>query len=403
MESSNIIIHRSRIEHRADLAVCITPFLFNGETHELEFSVQSEFQDFLSDRADGPFLGLLMLGMLTGSDIHVEGPLSPRLYTAFSHAGQELIRVTIPELKRVRITADTLCKNPIRGEHVATAFSAGVDSFHTIKKFFYDNPPPGMKVSHLTFANVGAHLQLGSELHNRRYLKHLPFAQKNSLPYLSVDSNISKYYEGQIHILMTVTLLNAAAALSIQNNMAFYYFAGTIEYRGMSFRKGTDISNIEGALIPLLATESLDFIGVGGDVPRLEKTRDIAELPDAQAFLEVCPFEAGNCSKCYKCMRTLFSMELLGCLHQFKQVFNLERYYAEKQNYLYALFRPEKDSQLKDEILKYAKQSGYHFSWKTHILGRILGLKYIVYVLRKKLIRRIRKQSRQISKYSKIH
>lgn len=402
MKTSNLMILHTRIEQRGELSVCITPFFFEGTTHELEFSVQTEFEDFLSDRADGPFLALLMLGMLTGSDIQVEGPLSPRLYNAFSHNGQELIRRVIPELKRVNISANALIPNPIKGESVATAFSAGVDSFHTINQYFFDNPAPQMRITHLSFANVGAHLNLGEKLHYQRYKKHLPFAQKNQLPFLSINSNISDFYVGRIHILLNVSLLNSAAALSIQNGLSYYYMAGTRDYDGMHFNKTNDISSIEGALIPLFATESLDFLLTGSEIGRLEKTRYIADLPDAQQFLEVCPFEAGNCSKCFKCMRTMITLDLLGKLDQFKQVFDIDHYHASKQNYLYSLYIPEADAPLKKKIRQYAVNIGYHFSWKTRIWGRIIGLKYLAYVARKKLLRRLRGQSRSISKYHKL-
>lgn len=70
-------------------------------------------------------------------------------------------------------------------------------------------------------------------------------------------------------------------------------------------------------LDPLWSSEALELVHDGAELTRLEKTLLVAEHEVALRHLRVCwrnPENAYNCGACEKCVRTMISLELAGCL-----------------------------------------------------------------------------------------
>ena len=64
-------------------------------------------------------------------------------------------------------------------------------------------------------------------------------------------------------------------------------------------------------------------------VTRYEKTERIADNHLAQKYLDVC-FCFNNCGKCSKCRRTLLTLDLLGKVQEFGQIFDVDAFEKDK-------------------------------------------------------------------------
>lgn len=70
----------------------------------------------------------------------------------------------------------------------------------------------------------------------------------------------------------------------------------------------------------LLSTEATDSISTGSQYTRAAKTAQVAEIEPSYRHLDIC-VEPGtsrsgfrNCSRCWKCARTMVTLEALGKL-----------------------------------------------------------------------------------------
>ena len=87
----------------------------------------------------------------------------------------------------------------------------------------------------------------------------------------------------------------------------------------------------------LLSTESLDCVSTGCEMSRVEKTELVATYEPSYRFLNVCvnpAFEGRNCSVCFKCCRTMITMEFLGSDHLYRKVFDFEKFGKVRRQYL---------------------------------------------------------------------
>lgn len=69
------------------------------------------------------------------------------------------------------------------------------------------------------------------------------------------------------------------------------------------------------------STSTIRFEHWGASVHRADKVRTIAEVPLAQEHLRVCwehRIPTGNCSRCEKCLRTMFQLSAAGHLEDFR-------------------------------------------------------------------------------------
>ena len=95
---------------------------------------------------------------------------------------------------------------------------------------------------------------------------------------------------------------------------------------------------------------------------RFEKLVKLADDPFSAQYLNVCfNFNGKNCGECYGCLKTMVVLDLLGKLHNFDKVFDLEKYYSDRRKYIKILadgtHRPELASLRESwaDMVKYAK------------------------------------------------
>jgi hypothetical protein len=243
-----------------------------------------------------------------------------------------------PGLKRISITADNYTEEKIDTANlIGTGFSGGVDSFCTLYDHFVLEKNDKYRINGLIHLNVGSHGSFSNSNTGEKFLKRYgylsEYANSINLPFIPVDSNIHRYHEKWGH-QKTVSITLVSAILALQNGFYKYYVASAIDYLNMMLygKASRDFSLAEFSesyLLPLLGTETLQFIPDGQQYTRSEKMLHIADYAPVKKYLNVCVGSSGdekNCSICSKCLRTQMTLESAGYLEDFSDIFNIQKY-----------------------------------------------------------------------------
>ena len=88
----------------------------------------------------------------------------------------------------------------------------------------------------------------------------------------------------------------------------------------------------------------IKFYSTGAEVSRLEKTKALIDYEPAHKFLNVCVEGVKNDSICFKCVRTMLTLDGLKALDNFNNVFNVlmyrkNRFWYLKELYTLAVFK----------------------------------------------------------------
>jgi hypothetical protein len=353
---------------------------FSDKKKYLWYSLPKKFSQYLmTEKLDGFLVGVLLLAMKLGEDIEVKGAVSERLYFNLTNSYMKIMQILIPELIKVNINPQyldngktTKCEGA-----VVTGFSAGVDSFSTIYDHYLNDPLPDYKITHFVFNNVGSHGVGDSEktraLFNARYDLVKGYPREIGIDFIKIDSNLSEVLEMDYE--QTHFPRNVSAILLLQKLFAKYYYSSSLQYKDCSIKPYYDMAITDPVAVHLLSTETLECISTGCQYSRVEKTRRLAKLPGANRWLNVCvkPSPDGkNCSTCWKCCRTLLTLEILGLLEDFGQVFSLDKWKRVKNRYLLGVIGNSKDLYAK-EIIDYARIEGYPFKPWLVVASRSLN------------------------------
>lgn len=302
---------------------------FSGTARTLWFSVPREFGWMVSDRCDAALLALLICSMAQGEEIQADGVVSERLYYSLSACLQPILRSVIPTLHEVDIYAHEVERATSTGDAVATGFSAGVDSFCVLADHYYETPPPGFRLTHLLFNNVGSHGfgREGEQLFRRRLGRVRPVADRIGLPIVAVNSNLDQFYN-DFGFQLTHTPRNASVGLLLQNGLGKFLYASSYRSTEVFVGPSDSIAYVDPITLPMLSTERTAALSVGSRYSRVEKTLRIAGIRDSHQALDVCLTGTthGNCSACTKCMRTMITLHLAGYLGRYRNVFDFETY-----------------------------------------------------------------------------
>lgn len=347
-------------------------------TSYLWYEVDHKYEKYLTtEKLDGFLVGLLLQAMKDGEDIRVLGAVSQKLFFNLSTYYINIAHLIVPGLKKIKIKPEALdygdsysCANG-----VVTGFSAGVDSFCTVYDHLLSDSPPDYKITHFVFNNVGSHGQkdctAARKLFNARYELAKSFPDDVGLDFLRIDSNLTEILK--LAFQKSHVTRNASALLVLQKLFAKYYYASTYRYEDSYIRETHDVAHADPMTIHLLSTETLECISTGCQHSRVEKTKRIADLNAARHWLNVCvrPSDDGkNCSICHKCCRTLATLEMLGRLQEFGEVFDLDRWRRIRTKYLLHLLSLKNDD-FSNEIKEYARRSNYSFGLFLTIIANL--------------------------------
>lgn len=349
----------------------------DGEEKLLWYSFDESIADYVTDEVhDGFLVGLLLLAMKKGEDIHIKGVISERLYYNLENYYMSIISSVYPELKKINIYPEQLSNGnnfESKGK-VLTGFSAGIDSFCTIYDHSLEEIPDSYKITHFLFNNVGSHgenAEQGESLFLERYNLIKGFTIEAGLDFIKVNSNLSSLLN--MNFQQTHVPRNVSSVLMLQKLIGKYYYASTYRYQDSFVGETYDLAYSDPFALHLLSTEVLDCISSGCQHSRVEKTRRVSELPSSNKWLNICvsPVKQGeNCSCCWKCNRTLITLELLDKIDDYKDVFDLEKWSWSKKWYIPEVILNKKNNDpLIDEIRELAAEKEFIFSFGQRALG----------------------------------
>jgi hypothetical protein len=326
-------------EDEAEISVQIDSVKLGQD--RLWFSTPKKFESYLcKTRMDGFLVGLLFPAMQYGENIHVSGCVSEKLLFNLNNYVIPLLLAFSPSCKRTNITADETSSERFYCKGVGTGFSAGVDSFCTIYDRFELENSPDYKINSFLFLNVGSHGSAKSEekqasahsLFRKRYDYLKQFSSELGLDFIPLNSNLHYFHpwEGR-----TQTLATIAGILILQGLYHRYYYGSAgLSYSeqlifGDKFREISESACCDPMLVPLLSTESLDFVLDGMQYSRTEKILHIMDYSPVKKYLNVCVEREDtyeNCSVCTKCSRTLMTLTSAGVVDQFAHLFDIKKY-----------------------------------------------------------------------------
>ena len=368
--------------------VKLTSMIETGEgTTELWYAVDREYEDYCTDESvDAFLLGLFIHAMKLGENIFLEAPISEKLYYNMKHNIIKLYALMHPSFQEISIHPKNLNQSAVNphSNGIATGFSGGVDSFSLLADhYFHKDITPNYKITHLIYNNVGAHGKHAPVFFHKRYEHLKRFSEEFGLPFVKIDSNLHQIVDSSF--LLSFLPRNVASVLVLQKLFAKYIFASSYKYDQLLTQPLSKDGYIyrDAYIQPLtfsyFGTESTECVLAGSEYSRIEKTLQIASLEPTYRYLYVCTDTdsgtAMNCSTCFKCARTLLTLDILGLLHHYQDVFDIQKYKNIRQGYIESLLYER--GIFSNEILKLATEHNYPISPVT----RFLGTKYIYPVL----------------------
>jgi hypothetical protein len=349
--------------HQAKLTAKVT---CGSGTHELTYSIPVEYADwFATDRCDGFVVGLLFQAMERSEDMVLEGPISSRLFHSLQSFFIPLMAQAFLNLHPVKIVPASLTTEQSGGMGVATGFSGGIDSFASVIQHLVGERSPDHRITHFLFHNAGGHghgkPEDARKLFLQRYNMVQPFTREVGIPLIPVDSNLAEVFP--IDFITMHSALNASIPLVLQNQFQRYYYASAYKYADCGVNRTDDIAHFDPFAFHLLSTESLECVSTGCQMSRIEKTALVATYEPSRRYLNVCvdaAFEGRNCSVCFKCCRTILTLELLGVADLYQNVFDLEKFSKVRNRYIVKVLRYKRGS-FEAEIAELIRKRGDGF------------------------------------------
>ena len=364
------------------------PIEWNSDDSGLWFAVPIDQKEYLcKDRGDAFVVAMLWYAMVTGSDIESEAPMSEKMVFSIKSFLIPALCTAENAYRRINILGPTTNVPYPNAGGVGTGMSCGIDSFYSLHVYSQESIPRPYRLTHLTYFNMGAIFHPNRSEKKEYSLKEFyettdrmseekrenarRVAEESGLPLVYVKSNLDKdYYRGAYG--HTGVYRNCAMALSVQGLFSVYYNSsgGWPGYFDLTLTEGSQ--HYEALLCTCLSTESLSFI-LSDYVTRVEKTMAVADNKLAQKYLDVC-FCFNNCGRCSKCFRTLVTLEIVGKLDEFSQVFDIEQFKKDRAEAYYQILKA-KDRDAKNDEGVFAKDL-YRLASEKNCIPRNSIIKY---------------------------
>ncbi len=380
-----IILHAPqvrRFDGKAYLSAAIENF---PRADTLWYAAPAEYAPQMELAGSDAFvLGLLPAAMETAQDIVVEGLVSERLFYNLTQYYMALLSQVLPQLVPIRLLPNRLAvPEPPAGRAVAVGFSGGIDSFAALAEHVADRVPPSYRASCIVFNNVGSHGlgQRGQSQFERRRLRLQGLADELDLRLIPVDSNVRELISGPFQRTHTLRTLSAAQAL--QGTIAVYVFASSYDYGKSHAGASRDIASMDPMSVHLLSTEATECVLAGSQLTRVAKTERVAQFAPSYRYLDVCvatdadqQANRPNCSRCWKCARTMLTLDLLGVLDRYSVVFDIDDWRRHRTRRIGRVLsrRVEHGGVMIREVMELAEQQGVSIPTAARVAGLATGL-----------------------------
>lgn len=348
----------------------VAHLLIEGKQEVITTEVSDNVCQYITiDRCDAFVVGLLFFAMSRGYDIESQIPISEELFYNLEYHFIDTLAHEGSTLYRTRLNINTISAIKHTGNIVATGISCGVDSLYTL--FLHENMAlPSYKISHVAFYNVGSHKtgkgqEKDRELYEGRHGLCEAFANEYGYVFYTLTSNICdiiEKYGGYSHI-NNHSYMAAFCILLLQKGMNKYYYSAGYPYTDFRVSKAYKTEELDSSLYDLLlfytiSINSLKVYSAGGNIKRIDKTKALCEYPPAYKYLNVCVRSSKNDGTCFKCVRTLLSIDAVGNISDFKDVFDVGLYKRNRKKYIQEMWISAsfRHDQLYQEICPYYKK-----------------------------------------------
>lgn len=299
---------------------------------------------FVTDRADAFIVGILLTAMINGQDIVSEQPISSQLKFTLEHQLIPTLAKYDGRFYRTCILSE-VTDEPIQNEGaVGTGISLGLDSFCTIADA-YNTDNKGINLTHLVTFNRGI---VGGSYHenNLKFCSDMLFSRiekvsaELQLPLICMNTNLHsymvKYMSPRVDFFSTYWLI--MMIMSLGKLFKMYYISSTgIDFTGFKVKKMAYEDCEEYDLLTLYCCSTANgvrFVSGGGEKSRFEKVKTICDFEIARKNLMSCLYEHFNCMHCAKCKRNLVTIDALGRLEDFRDVYDIDYYKNHRNRYL---------------------------------------------------------------------
>lgn len=356
--------------------------MIDGLEQLLWFEVAKEYADYLvDDRADAFVVAFVNYAMMYGYHIRSDAPLSEKLFYQLTHYYIPALNSADEVFRRIGLYCDVTDQVLENAGAVGTGMSGGIDSFSTLYLHSNGNCQDSQRVTHLTFFNVGAALSSNSNrysyedivafenqdiieqtlrINQQRYDRAAEFAQLHGYPLVRIDSNIMEIQP--IRYKYVNVQRNCAAVLAMQKLFKVYYYASSYQMNDFNIRSEKDAAYYEIFSLPMFSTDVTQFYSGGSAYSRIKKTQMVSNYQPSYDFLNVCWRDDVNCGKCAKCVRTLVTLDLLGALEKYSDVFDVDTYMENREKIVARVFAYAKTDPLFSEIVAYSRNT--ETDWK---------------------------------------
>lgn len=376
-----MIIKKPYIEEKNNKIYIIYPYkLKDLSENKLWFELEKEYEKYITlENSDAGLVTLLLLAMKRGENIEVEGKVSEKLYYNIKNYIMNALNLANKEWEKIDIKVQSLNSEKVQNsKNVGTGLSCGVDSLSTIynhEEFGESN----FKVNYFTFLNAGSHGEFGGEkarkVFRERYELVKKYPTQNKI--ITIDSNMNEIL--MMNHQLTHTLRSIGCILNLQKLFKYYYYASTYRFENYELKNSIDTGNYDILLLPLLSTETTTFYSSVSQYTRIERTEIITKHPESYFNLNVCvSHQAQNCSVCPKCLRTEITLDLLGKLNLYKNVFDLEKYNKVKNKYIGYILYSKKNNIFSNEIYELMLKKKYNINLITYIYKFLYMGKYFI-------------------------
>ena len=296
----------------------------------LYFSTRSTGPDSFSTRADAFVTGLLPLAMILGESLEIDAPVSTRLAHGLEHY-QDILTTWWPDFyHRIDIRYSNLVERPNEShpKGVGCCFSGGVDSFQSVTELRMPMVRfPEFEITHALMINgFDQVMDLDHRgVSQQMYDAYSPALAQWGIELVMIDTNLKLFKESVMtkkHLWASFGGALTACAHALSSLFGRFNLPGHATYAYPDLKPVGSHPMLDHHL----GTDQLQVIHAGTSMSRTRKLEALANHSIVRDSLRVCfrhpEFDAEtgaviNCGKCEKCIRTIISLDLLGCLDEF--------------------------------------------------------------------------------------
>ena len=328
-----LILKNPSIEVKGEWCIVKTSLCDDNCYKELFYAVENCYEKVLRTDSAPFLLWAVLIAIKEKEDLTIEGDCDSRLLYGIEKilfpAFEEMGFGRIPIIKAKNVVE---YKQEVPAVGVATGLSGGIDSFYTV----VSNLDGAIKLTHLVQFFSDRRKKDIEETVSLNSTKELDVWNDNikeylRLPIIKVFSNFNEYCNfpfDKIHAFCNVShalLLNGAIK-------TYLYSTGfSMEEIKLDF---SDTSHYELLICQVVNSSCFEMVSYLPVVSRMEKTISVAKSEIAQKYLHVCvrrEIGEGNCTECFKCKRTLTTLDVIGKINLFANVFDLSLYKKNKR------------------------------------------------------------------------